>query len=786
MLMKKLIPQTALLRKASRFLLAGVILVISSAVLLNWLFPLPPPPAYSLLITDRRGEVLHAFLSHDDKWRIKTELREIIPELRKAILHKEDRYFYYHPGVNPVAIVRALTNNLLRSKTTSGASTITMQVARLTERYQTGARKRTYGNKLIEIGRALQLEWYYSKDEILQLYLNLVPYGGNVEGVKSAALLYFGRLPDQLSLAQITALAIVPNRPTSLYLGRHNARITEERNKWLKRFDTQRIFSKEAIKDALAEPLDARRSDIPRLVPHLAYRLKRQYRNAATLVTTIDRAKQDKTQQLAYNYHRRLRNLNIHNLSVVIVNNHTHQVEAYLGSPDFQDGENGGQVDGVLAVRSPGSTLKPLVYATAFDEGILTPKTILTDVPTDFKGYQPENYDQQFNGKVTVEKALAYSLNIPAVKTLDAVGLPLFIKKMKQANFRQISRDENKLGLSVILGGCGVTLEELMGLFSTFANQGQYVPAVYTIGQPLVQPVQVISPAASFVVTEMLTQALRPDLPNNYQSSYHVPKIAWKTGTSYGRRDAWSIGYNATYTVGVWVGNFTGDGVRELSGSDIATPLLFQIFNAIDYNSLNQWFRPPSGLQFRLVCAETGKVPNQFCESQVTDYFLPLVSSPEPCDHSQEIAVSADGNFSYCTTCRPETGYLKKWFNRFSPELIAWYESEGITYQQIPAHNPRCTRIFSDQAPTIVSPAEGREYLMDLAASPQLMLAANTSHAVKLVYWYINDRFYKVARASEKIFFTPGVDVPSPGAIKISCSDDQGRNSDIRIQVVKE
>ncbi len=786
MLRKKLIFQPQSARRASRFVLVGAVIGLLTGCLLNWRFPLPPPPAYSMLITDHRGEVLQVFLSRDDKWRMKTELNEITPDLRKAIIYKEDKYFYYHPGVNPVAIGRALANNLLRNKTTSGASTITMQVARLTERYHAGARKRTYGNKLVEILRALQLEWYYSKDEILQLYLNLVPYGGNVEGVKSAALLYFGRLPNQLSLAQLTALAIIPNRPTSLYLGRHNARITNERNKWLQRFKAQDIFSEAAIEDALAEPLDARRNELPRLAPHLAYRLKRQYRNAATLSTTIVRAKQDKVQQLAYNYHRRLRNLNIHNLAVIVVNNRTHQVEAYLGSPDFNDGDNGGQVDGIRAVRSPGSTLKPLVYATAFDEGQLTPKTVVTDVPTDFRGYQPENYDQQFNGKVTVEKALAFSLNIPAVKTLDAVGLPLFVKKLKQANFRQISRDEKKLGLSISLGGCGVTLEELTGLFSVFANQGNYFPLVYTTGQSTTKPVRVVSPAAAFVVTEMLTQALRPDLPNNYQSSYHVPKIAWKTGTSYGRRDAWSIGYNATYTVGVWVGNFTGDGVRELSGADIATPLLFQLFNAIDYNSPNQWFRPPSALQFRLVCAETGKVPNHFCDNQVTDYFLPLVSSPEPCDHLQEIAVSADGSFSYCTTCRPEAGYVKKWFNRFSPELIAWYESEHIAYQQIPAHNPRCTRIFSDQAPTIVSPAEGREYLVDKESPSQLMLAANTSHRVKQVYWYINDQFYKAAKASEKVFFTPGVDSPTVGSIKISCSDDQGRNSDIRIRVAEE
>jgi penicillin-binding protein 1C len=773
-------------KKSIRWFLFALLVFLLTTFLLDFLYPLPPPPSYSTLVTDRKGEVLHAFLSHDDKWRMKTELREIIPDLRKAILHKEDKYFYYHPGVNPAAVLRALTRNLWKSRTTSGASTITMQVARLMERYHRGAHARTYSRKLTEMLRALQLEWHYSKDEILQLYLNMVPYGGNVEGVKSAALIYLGRLPDQLSLAQITALAIIPNRPTSLYLGRQNGRIIEERNLWLKQFEADGVFEADAIRDALAEPLEARRTEIPQIAPHLAYRLKRRFPKTANIVTTLDRERQNKVQQLAYNYHRRVRNLGIHNLSVLIVNNRTRQVEAYLGSPDFTDAEHGGQVDGVRAVRSPGSTLKPLVYAAAFDEGKVTPKTILTDVSTDFRGYQPENYDQKFNGNVTVEKALAYSLNIPAVKVLEELGLPLFVKKLKQANFRQIGRDENKLGLSVILGGCGVSLEELTGLFSTFANQGVYEPLSYTTGATKTAPVPLLSPSAAFVVNEMLTLAVRPDLPNNYQSSYHVPKIAWKTGTSYGRRDAWSIGYNATYTIGVWVGNFSGDGVRELSGADIATPLLFHLFNSIDYNSGNEWFSPPKELKFRLVCSETGKVPNHFCENQVVDYYLPLVSSPEPCNHLQEVAVSADEAFAYCTSCRPEAGYVKKWYRRLSPELITYYENEKISYQKLPEHNPRCTRVFTEQAPAIVSPAADREYLIDKADPPQLMLSANTDYEVKKVYWYLNDRFFKTAKATEKVFFRPGTDTGGLGSVKISCSDDKGRNTDIHIQVKEQ
>jgi penicillin-binding protein 1C len=292
--------------------------------------------------------------------------------------------------------------------------------------------------------------------------------------------------------------------------------------------------------------------------------------------------------------------------------------------------------------------------------------------------------------------------------------------------------------------------------------------------------VQIVSPEAAFMINEILTQATRPDLPNNYQSSYHVPKVAWKTGTSYGRRDAWSIGYNARYTVGVWIGNASGEGVRELTGADIATPLLFSIFNAIDYNSASRWFTAPKELKFRLVCAWSGLVPGDFCEHQVADYYIPLVSGTQKCTHLKEIAVKSDESHAYCTSCLPQSGYKKKIYPNPTPELIAYYDNTGVAYQKIPPHNPACTRIFDSQAPLIVSPVNGREYILD-SESAELMLSCQADNEVKTVYWYINDRFYSAASASEKVFFKPGA-----GPVKISCSDDKGRNSDVKIVVREE
>ncbi len=574
-----------------------VILTAAFVVLffmLNFFFPLRINIEYSKTISDANGEVINSYLTKDDKWRMYTELNEISPLLRKTIIAKEDKYFYSHPGINVLSVARAALKNVIRFKRTSGASTITMQVARALEH-----RDRTFGSKLIEMFRSLQLEMKYSKNEILQMYLNLVPYGGNIEGVKAASLLYFSKNPDHLSLAQIVTLSIIPNRPCTLVIGRSNDLIILERNKWLSRFRTDGVFTKEEIEDALAEPLDAKRKSVMHLIPHLAYKLKSTYASL-NIKSTIEISIQSGIEKLTEDYVRRLRLNNIHNAAVVVIDNVTHQVIAYVGSADFKDTTDAGQVNGAAAIRQPGSTIKPLLYAMSFDAGLLTPKTIINDVPVHYAGYNPENYDKKFNGYVSVEYSLEHSLNIPAVKTLENLGKEKLINTLIGADFKQIQKDQQKLGLSIILGGCGATLEELTGLFSAFANNGVYVKPSF-IQNNKNKSTELISPSAAYMITEILSKVNRPDFPLTWSATEHMPKIAWKTGTSYGRKDAWSIGYNKKYTVGVWVGNFSGAGVPELSGANTATPLLFKIFNTIDYDSDEEWYAAPPESGVRMV-----------------------------------------------------------------------------------------------------------------------------------------------------------------------------------------
>lgn len=756
-----------------RRILSGVACCIIIFIVLDIIFPFSPRIPYSQIVTADDGTVMHALLASDDKWRMKIESDDISPAMRRVITAKEDKWFYWHLGVNPLAIIRAAAKNIIRGKTTSGASTITMQTARLLE-----PKERNIWNKTIEIFRAVQLEIHYSKEEILEMYLALVPYGGNIEGIKSAALLYFGVMPSKLSPAQVTTLAVIPNRPTSLALGKNNNLIVEARNRWLRVFAESDVFSAAEVRNAISEPLDAMRRDPPEIARHLALRLARQYPDKPIIHSAIVPSIQQKVQNLCFNYSRVKALSGVFNVSVIVINNSTSKAEAYIGNPNFDDDSHQGQVDGVKAIRSPGSTLKPLLYAMAFDRGIATPKSVITDVPVNFDGFAPENYNRKYNGLVTAEKSLAFSLNVPAVKIMNELGIETVIDKLSQAGFRRIAADRKHLGLSVALGGCGVRLEEIAALFSAFANGGVYRSTRFIKEEPLPDSIRIISPQTAYMLSEILTQPTRPDLPYNAESSFRLPKIAWKTGTSYGRRDAWSIGFNKRYTIGVWLGNFTGTGTPELTGADAATPLLFAIFNSLEYAGSNEWFAPPKGLDFRYVCAESGLLPADFCHNLTMDYYIPGISSNKRCEHRKTVFISPDSSVGYCGECLPENGYIKADYPSIPPELTAFYESEHIAYQKIPEHNPNCSRIFTDKPPAITSPVNGKIYIVESGEDRKIMLSCSANNDVKRVYWYINDRFLISENSAKSVFF-----IPPSGDVKISCSDDKGRNSNIYIRV---
>lgn len=764
-----------------RFLKRGLLVFAGAFVFfillflfLDRLFPVPLQRLdYSTVVVSSDGSVLSAYLSKDEKWRIKIR-REDIPEgLKKAFIFKEDKYFYYHPGINVFALTRAFFQDIRAGKVVSGASTITMQVARMLN-----PESRTFLNKFKEIFRALQLERHFSKQEILEMYFNLLPYGGNVEGLKAASLIYLHKNPVDLSPAEIATLMIVPNNPNRFKLGVNNPAIITERNKWLNRFRQAHLYKQVEIDQALTEPLVAKRGTMPRNAPHLCNRLVKLMKDKEYVQTNIDLNTQKRTQQVVSDFVQKLALWNITNASAIIIRNKDHAVVAYVGSADFNDVKNQGQVDGANALRSPGSALKPFLYAMSFDQGIATPKTILYDVPCNYDGYQPHDYDLTFKGKVTVEDALLNSLNVPAVKMLSKMDVNAYIGLLENGGCRSLVNQEKKLGLSLVLGGCGLKLWELTGLYVALANNGVFEPLRWTKDQLADKPVQLFSENAAFMISHILTEMTRYDVPANVEGAEDFPKIAWKTGTSYGHRDGWCVGYDDKYTVGVWVGNFNDAESPELSGASCAVPLMTKIFSTLSvYNDFN-WLKFPKGLGLHWVCTETGKIPGTYCTNQVLDYYIPGVSSTETCDHERLIYVDQNEKYSYCKSCLPAKGYKEKLYPNYPPDMITYFELYHIPYQKVPEHNPSCTRVVSDNALAIQYPVNGTEYLLMKNESHELKLKCSTSNDVSQVYWYVNDKYIAKSKPDEAVFFTP-----DNGRLKISCTDDKGRTANVHISV---
>ena len=741
-------------------------------VVLDLLFPLPEQNEYSKEILANDGTLLTAYLTDDDKWRLKTGLEEISPELIRAIVEKEDSWFHWHFGLNPVSIVRALYKNLTRGEKISGASTITMQVARLLE-----PKDRTYWNKIIEVFRAFQLELRYSKKEILEIYLSLLPFGGNIEGVKSAAYIYFDRPPDKLSLAQSILLAVIPNDPNSLRLDRSNDEIIKKRNYWITKFKNENLFTQSNLNDALEEPVETNRFEIPTIAPHFCYFIKERY-NKNIIKTKLDISIQQTAENILLRHVKRIFYKGITNGAVLIVDNKNSSVVGYCGSADFYDDGSFGQVNGITAVRSPGSTLKAALYAYAFDKGTLTPQMKLADIPIDFNGYQPENYDLKFYGNVSAEFALVNSLNIPAVSLLQNTGSTNFINLLESCGFEKIQELKDKLGLSLILGGCGVTLEELTRLFSSFASRGKLYPLVYDQSDSEFQDgTEIFTEASSYLIADILSGMNRSDVANlsNYSK---LPRFAWKTGTSYGKRDAWAIGFNPNYTIGVWIGNFNGRGSPNLSGAEVAVPLLFDLFNAIDYDADVKWFDIPKDLFSRKVCSESGLLSTQYCKKVIDDFAIQDNSHNEMCNIHKPVYVNLDETIQYCTECLPANNYNKVVYSIYQPEMTVWFVENNYNFSSPPPHNRNCNAKFSEEGPRILSPTEDYEYLIEENSEQEIVLLAASDGRVNTHFWFVNDKYFAKTKPGEKIFLKPETE-----ELKITCLDDKGRDESIKVSI---
>jgi penicillin-binding protein 1C len=526
----------------------------------------PLVPITSVEVLDRDGALLRAYTVEDGRWRLPVSLAEVDPEFIELLLNFEDRRFYDHAGVDWRAMTRAAWQAVTNGRIVSGASTITMQVARLLEDSGTGE----WGGKLRQIRLALALERQLTKDEILTLYLHLAPYGGNIEGIRAATFTWFGQEPGQLTTAEAALLVAIPQAPNSRRPDRNPDNALAARNRVLARALTFGVLTAEDVEWAMAEPLPTERRDFPLLAPHLSDRMLVEDL-AGQHHLTIDATLQAQMEALAQEAVRgqgdRL------NAAIMVMDHQTGEVLASVGSAEYSDNPLQGFVDMTQALRSPGSTLKPLIYGLGFEAGLIHPESLIEDRPTRFGSYAPQNFDHVFRGELSVRRALQASLNIPVVSLLEELGPAELMNRMRRAGMNP-ELPAGQPGLAVALGGVGVTMEDLMRMYGALASGGAYVPLHYRQGDRAGEPVQVLSPVASWYVGDILSDMIPPA---------NAPRIglAYKTGTSYGHRDAWAFGYDGRHVVGVWLGRADGASVPGAFGADVAAPLLFEAFARI-------------------------------------------------------------------------------------------------------------------------------------------------------------------------------------------------------------
>ncbi len=765
-------------RRKKALYYAFLVLVIPILIfsVLDRLCPLPVeklnrPP--SVAVFSENGSLLNVYLADDDQWRIPATLDDIPAFMRNSVISYEDRWFSYHPGFNPFSILRAMFTDIKQGKVVCGGSTITMQVARMME-----PKQRTLRAKLFELFRAIQLEIIFSKDEILEHYFNLAPYGGNIVGIAAASYFYFGKSPAVLSKGECLALVGLPNSPSRLRPDRHHQQSTKHRDRIAALLLERELIDENEYRELISDSLPRGKINSPHRAPHFSRLVKNIYTDQARIKSSLDLRIQTLCEKALRQHLLPLLPSGVTNGAVVVIDNENRSVRAMVGSRDFFDSAHSGQVNGTLASRSPGSAMKPFLYALALDEGIISPRSLLNDVPVSYSGYSPVNYDGTYSGGVSAENALKLSLNVPAIN-LHASLWKQFYPLLLDGGISTLRKPKELYGLPLVLGGAGVNLLELTNLYATFAAGGWYRKYRLSDHKSLEQPRRLFSDASSYIISEILSEVRRPDLPNCWEFSADIPKIAWKTGTSYGHRDAWSIGYDKQYTVGVWLGNFSGKEARALVGSETAAPLLFDIFHALTGES--RWFKQPANVGTRKVCALSGMVRSDACPQSIDELYIFGVTPFAKCDMHRSFAVDDLTGLRLSPDCRYGKSYTEKTFVLWPPKIATWRSRQGYPIDEIPPYSKDCRLVTDRSGPAILSPED--EAVLQLRDDrprehQKILLDASTSNTSGTLFWFIDGELFTSCNNQERRFFSP-----SPGKHRIVCMDYEGRSSGVDIYV---
>lgn len=770
---------------------------------------------YSTVVTDRNGELLGARISSDGQWRFPP--RKTTPEkIKQCLITFEDKHFYHHWGVNPLATGRALYQNLKNKRIVSGGSTLTMQTIRLAR-----SKPRTLGEKIIEMIWATRLEFRTSKEEILSMYVSHAPFGGNVVGLDAAAWRYFGHSAEDLSWAESAMLAVLPNAPAIIHLSKRRKTLLAKRNRLLKQLLEEGVINASTYELAVSEPLPDEPHPLPQIAPHLVSRFY-QERNGQYTQSTIDKEMQTHIENLAERWSNEFNRSDIRNLAILVIDIPANQVAAYCGNVHFDRNQGGNQVDVIQAPRSTGSILKPFLYYAMLQEGSLLPQMLLPDVPININGFTPQNFSMQFEGAVPASEALARSLNIPAVTMLQRYGVPKFHHLLQQMGFKTINRTASHYGLSLILGGAEATLWDVTNAYaqlgrdlsnnnlSPTASQGKGALILLekedaeltnnhtkqtsrnrksnnskkegrkqSNSNPLSLEENIsgttdseaavwTNSGAAWLTLSALTEVNRPE-EIDWKSIPSMQTIAWKTGTSYGFRDAWAVGVTPRYAVGVWVGNATGEGKPGLVGAQTAGPVLFDIFNYLPSSS---WFERPTGVFIDAeVCRQSGHLKGRFCEETDTILILPAGLRTEACPYHHLVTLSADESCRIYENCaNTEPTIQKSWFAL--PPVWEWYyKQHHPEYKPLPPFKAGCGEDTFQPMQFIYPPMNARIKLPKLLDGSKGVITVELAHSNPnaTVFWHLDETYQAQTQDFHKISLQP-----APGKHSLTAVDEEG------------
>jgi penicillin-binding protein 1C len=764
--------------RCRRRILAVCGVCLLAAALAWFLLPKPellrPETGWSRTVRDRNGALLHISPASDGRYRLWTPLDRISPQWVQATLEKEDHWFRCHPGVNPFALARAAWNSAT-GRQTGGASTLTMQVARLRWNLQT----RSAGGKLCQIFRALQLERHYSKNQILEAYFNLAPYGGNVEGAGAAAWLWCGRDATQITRREAVALSVIPQRPATRHPGhpRDSAHIASAQGRLAATLEQQSDLRGDPLADSftLLPP-----GPPPHEAPHLCRRLMNDV-PSHDITCTLDLSMQKEIERGITSHLQRTSEQGIVNACAILVHTPTREVLAYVGSADYSDRSISGMVDGLRARRSPGSVLKPFVYGLALDQGLIHPHSLLVDGPMVFHDYNPENFEREFMGPIHANEALLRSRNIPAVALSNRLADGGLYQLLQRGGV-SLPHPQEYYGLALTLGGFGISPVELATLYAALADDGQPRPLVFAKPPPSTQPsapdpAPLLTPQARFLVLDMLRGG--GDLGAEYGFARSDTSIAWKTGTSHGFRDAWAVGVRGEYVIVVWLGNFNGHGNNALVARRCAAPLLFDLFARLQLP--DKPITPPDGVRDVELCAVSGDLPGPWCAQKTHGWFIPGVSPISFCQLHREILVDpTTGKRVARDDGRP--GLRREVHEFWPPDMFELFRKAGLPRRPLPEpENGSDTMLGLDpgEAPHILSPLAGRTYQTGPAAGEsEIQLKARATPGVRQLYWFSGESFLGTSAPTEPLPWKP-----IPGDYKLRVLDDHGRASEAKVRV---